>query len=205
MPKTSQIVVKYKKGGKSFEILCHGGTVEPFRNGKCQIDQCLIAEEIFSNASKFQKVKSSDLKKTFGTDDKMECIQMILSEGTFSLTKNELNEKIKQKRGEIINHINKYYHDSTKNPPIPHPVSRIEQALEQMKIKIDPHETTQNQLKLILKRLPDFLRVKPVGDPLLDKEMTRAKLGKMVVDKQKKNKDKRRTKENLKKISKEKC
>lgn len=167
----SQITVKHKKGGTQFEILCKGGTIVPYRQGKCSMDKCLLAEEIFKNASKFQKVKSSDLKKAFGTDDKNECLKIILSEGTFPLTKDEINKMIQEKKGEIINYINKYYQDPSTDPPTPHPASRIEQVLQQMQVKFDPHEPVQNQLKPILKKLPDHLRVKPVGAPLVEKEM----------------------------------
>lgn len=170
---SKQIIVKYKKNGNLFEVLCKGGTIEPFRNGKCNIEKCLVADEIFKNSSKFDKAKSSDLKKAFGTENKMECIHKILMEGDFPLTKDEINTKTKQKHDEIVNYIVKYYHDASKDPVIPHPQSRIEAVLQEMRIKIDPNDPVQNQLKPIIKKLPDFLRVKPVGAPIVEAEMMR--------------------------------
>ena len=158
-------IVRFKKGGNTLEVLTKPGTMKPYREGKMKIDQVLVAEEIFSNASKVQKAKNADLKKTCGTDNKSECIKMILDHGDFPLTKKELNDMVQGKRNEIVNYIQKYYYDPTKDPVIRHPISRIESVLNDMRIKIDPHEPINQQLKPILKKLPENLPVKPVNLP----------------------------------------
>ena len=107
----NNITDRFKKGGTTLEVLAKPGTMKPYREGKMKMDQVLVAEEIFSNASKFQKAKSSDLKKGCGTDNKAECLKLILDQGDFPLSKKEMNEMVQNKRNEIVNYIHKYYHD----------------------------------------------------------------------------------------------
>lgn len=160
------ITVRYKKGKDCFELICKPGSVKPYREGKQKnLDKVLLVELVFKNASKADKAKSSELKKVFGTDDQMECIKIILAKGTFPLTKTEIQEMIRQKEGEILNYMHKYYYDSTKNPPRPHPETRFKTALEQMRYKIDPHEPVDRQIKAIDKKIIDVLPVKRMPIP----------------------------------------
>jgi rRNA metabolism SBDS family protein len=162
---SKNLVVRYKHAGQTLEVLAKPNTMKPYREGKTTVDQVLAAEEIFSNASKFQKAKVSEFKKCCGTDSKEACFKIILDNGEFSLSKKEMNEMIDAKKAEIINYLHKYYHDPTKNPVIPHSISRLEIALNEMNIRIDPHLPLKNQLKPIVKKLPDILPVKPVNLP----------------------------------------
>ena len=162
---TNSIVVKYKDGKTQYEALVKPGSVEPYRNGKLGIDNVLMADVIFSNASKSDRAKDADLQNTFGTTDQMACLKVILDKGNFSLTKKEIQEKMEGKRREILNYLHKYYWDPTKTPPIQHPLTRIENALEVMKFRIDPYESVTQQLKAVIKQLPNHLPVKPMPRP----------------------------------------
>jgi len=161
----NNIVVRLKQNNVTLETLVKPGTMKPYREGKSKIENVLVAEEVFINASKFQRAKSSDMKKCCKTDDKIECLKMILDNGTFPLSKNELQEMVEGKRKEIVNYIHKYYHDPRGEIAIPHPVSRIESTLNEMKVRIDPHEPVRQQLKPIIKKLPEVLPVKPMNPP----------------------------------------
>lgn len=166
MPKkNTNTTVRYKRNGLTLEILVKPNTMKPYREGKLKKDTVLLTEEIFSNASKFQKAKNADLKKCCGSKDKNECLQLILDKGDFPLTKKELTEMVQVKRREIINYLHKYYQDPKQNPVGPHPVIRIENALDTMKVKIDPHTPANIQVRPIVKKLPEILPVKPVGVP----------------------------------------
>ena len=136
---SKNLVVKLKKGGSTFEVLCKPNSMEPYREGKLSLDKVLQIEEIFKNASKFDKVKNTDLKKAFGTDDKAACILTILQEGTYPLSKKEMTAKVEQKRREIVNYLHNYYQETLKDGSgtvRPHPVTRIEGVLKDMKVNI---------------------------------------------------------------------
>ena len=161
----NNLVVKLKKNGTTLEVLAKHGSMKPYREGKMKMDSVLAAEEVFSNSSKFQKAKNSEITKCCETDDKMEAIKKILDEGTFPLNKKELNEMTKNKRNEIIEYIHKYYHDSKSDPTVPHPKSRIDGVLDEMKVRIDPFQGRDQQIRAIVKRLPEFLPIKRMNPP----------------------------------------
>jgi ribosome maturation protein SDO1 len=164
--KTNSIVCKLKKNGNIYEILCKPGTINLYRQNKLGIDNTIISDEIFSNSSKFNKVTQASLKKDFGTDNKLECIKIILKDGVFPLTKEEITTLNDAKRKEIINYLHKYYLDPRVVPAIPHPESRLDTVLDQMKIKVDYNISLERQLRDILKFLPEFIPIKPVNPPL---------------------------------------
>jgi len=160
--KKQTLTVKLKKGKDQFEILCKpNGAIQKYRDGKLSADNTLITDDIFKNASKFLKVKSTDLKKSFGTDDSSICLKEILDHGSFQLTKNEINHLTNHKYKEITNFIHKYYLDPSPDIPRQHPVSRIENALKQLNPKIDLHINTDRQAREIAKKLPSFIPLKP--------------------------------------------
>jgi len=65
---------------------------------------------------------------------------------------------LKKKRNEIVNFIHKYYVDPRTRAP--HPRNRIENALEELKVRIDPNLSAKKQVKEIIKTLPEVLPVR---------------------------------------------
>ena len=165
MSNKQQLVVRYKKGGSSFDILVKPGSVEPYREGKKKLDDILIVSEVFSNSSKMSRSKSSELKKAFSTDNKMECIKIILEQGTYTLTKKEMQEKVANKRREIINYIHKYYYNPKTVPPTPYPLTRIETVFNEINYRIDITRGADRQAKEAVKSILDKLPLKPMGTP----------------------------------------
>ena len=161
----NNLVVKLKQNNITLEVLTIPGSMKSYREGNMKLESVLVVEEVFSNSSKFQKAKNTDLKKCCGVTDKMEAIKIILDQGTFPLNKKEMQEMVTHKKDEIINYIHKYYHDPRPEIVIPHPVSRIESALDNMKVRIDPFQSTDQQIREIIKRMPEFLPIKPMSPP----------------------------------------
>jgi ribosome maturation protein SDO1 len=175
---SKSLVVKLKKGNTTFEVLTKVGSMEPYRDGKLSLDRVLEVEEIFKNASKFDKIKSSELKKAFGSDNKKECILKILEEGNYPLSKKELQAKVQARRGEILNYLHKYYHEPLKDGTSrAHPITRLDSVLREMKVNIDPHMSAYQQIRLIVKQLPEFLPIKPINPPHLESFENRANGG----------------------------
>jgi len=161
----NNLVVKLKQNNITLEVLTKPGSMKSYREGTMKLESVLMVEEIFSNSSNFQKAKNTDLKKCCGVTDKMEAIKIILDQGTFPLNKKEMQEMVSHKKDEIINYIHKYYHDPRPETVIPHPVNRIESVLNDMKIRIDPFQTTEQQIRAIIKKMPEFLPIKPMSPP----------------------------------------
>ncbi len=150
-------VVKYQK----FEVLCKSGTIKKYREGKIgSIDNVILTDDIYTNSSKGDKAKNSDLVAAFGTDKVMDCIKVILDKGEFALTVAEKKEMVDQKRKEVINYIHKYFVDPKTN--YPHPVTRIENTFQELKIVIDPFIPAERQFLDIHKKLLGKLTLKKV-------------------------------------------
>lgn len=62
----------------------------------------------------------------------------------------------------LVNYIHSYYiNPQTKTP---HPVTRIENALDQLRIVIDADAPVDRQVKEIVKRLPEILPIRKQGE-----------------------------------------
>jgi ribosome maturation protein SDO1 len=144
---SKQSVVKYK----GLELLCKAETVAKYREGKLKADDCLLAEIIFKNASKADQASSSDLKKVFGTDNLDTSIKTMLDKGSFQLTKNELKEKVAQKRIKLCALLN----DTYVNPKnsLPYTITMWDSILTEYKITVDPDTPADSQMNDVKKKL----------------------------------------------------
>jgi len=171
--KAANTIVKYKVGKNQFEIICKPGTVQLFRDGKIGYDKVMQADVVFTNASKFLKAGDTELINSFETSNQEECIKTILIKGEFSLTKKEMQDKVDIKRRELLHLMHKHYHDPRSSPAIPHPEARLVAVLDEMKYHVDPFESCEKQLKVIDKKITDFIPVKRM--PLVESDYEEAK------------------------------
>jgi len=124
------------------------------------LDQVPYHDEIFKNVQKGERANKEELKAAFNSDEFLECFQVIVEKGEIQTTSDERKEKIDKKKREIVNYIHKYYVDPKNNTP--HPVTRIELALEELKVKVDPEASTSKQVQDVIKRLPEIMAIKKV-------------------------------------------
>jgi len=158
---TEYQVVKYKDGPNrmSFEIICKVGAPLLFRDGKeVNIENVLESDEVFKDFKKGVKASDSEIEVSFNTLDRMQVCRTILEQGEIQYTTEERRSFVEKKRNEIVNFIHKYYVDP--RTKMPHPIVRIENALEELKVRVDPHLSAKKQVKEIIKSLPEVLPVK---------------------------------------------
>lgn len=73
------------------------------------------------------------------------------------MSSQERREAVQKKRLEIVNYIHKYYKDpKTKRP---HPVIRIENALDEIKAKFDPDVATEKQANILVDKIVKVLPI----------------------------------------------
>lgn len=152
------VVVRLKKGKKQFEILVNHGTVEKYREGKLGWNKVAYVDQVYKNSSKGDRATTSDLKAQFKTNNIDECMQIIAKTGDLQLTSSDRKEKLEQRRKQILNHIHKYYIDPKTNKS--HPMTRIENALQQLKIKINMEQSVEKQVQTIVRKLPEALPIR---------------------------------------------
>jgi ribosome maturation protein SDO1 len=149
-------LVRHQIGGDKFEILVDPDKGLAYKKGELgEIRNALIVDTIFTDANKGEKASSEKLEKNYGTSDPIEVAKEMFEKGTFLLTAQQRHAMTEQKRKQIINIISKTYVDP--KTKLPHPVMRIENALETAKYHIDPFKEADEQVKDIVQALRSIL------------------------------------------------
>lgn len=151
-------LVRFKTAKHTFEVMTKPGAVLKYREGTVGYDNVLMSDMIFKNQAKAERAKTEDLKEAFNTENVEEIIKIILEKGELQLSAAERKEKVDRKRAEIVNYIHKYFIDPRNK--LPHPVTRIELALDELKIRVDGEIPAERQAQDVIKRLPDVLPIK---------------------------------------------
>ncbi len=145
--------------GEHFEILVNPEAALNFKLGKnVEPSQVIVVDQVFSDANKGLRVSSEKLKKYFNTDDQSKAALEILKRGELQLTQEQRRRLIEEKKKAIISIISKNYVDP--KTTLPHPPLRIEQAMAEAKVSIDPFIDPTEQTKTIVEKLRPILPLK---------------------------------------------
>jgi len=144
--------------GQRFEILVKPDEAFRFKEGeKIDIDEVLWTDTIYKDVRKGLKASPEALKRAFGTDDVVKIAEKILREGEIQLTEEQRRKMLEAKKRKIIAYIARNAIDPKTGKPIPE--SRIESAMEELRIGIDLYKPAEAQAVEIVKKLA---RVMPI-------------------------------------------
>lgn len=153
------IIASYEKNGKRFELYVDPDLAYMFKDGrKPDVKNILVAEEIYADAKKAEKAKAEDIQKIFGTSDIMNILEFILRNGEVQLTTEQRRKKIEEKHKQIVTILMREAIDPRTNAP--HTQYRIESALEEARIHVDPFKDVREQLDDIIKELRPIIPLK---------------------------------------------
>ena len=141
------VLARMEKGGKRYELLVDPEMVDGFKNDpdSVNIDDFLAMDEVFHDARGGERPTEEAIENTFGTQDILEIAKTILNKGSIQLTTNQRKAIVEKMRQKIIHHIHSQAVDpKTKSP---HPVTRIELALEESRYSVDPFKKLELQIK----------------------------------------------------------
>ena len=152
-------IARLTKDNEHFEILVKPDKALDYRTGKtARIAEVLAAEIIFADANKGTKVSEEQMNKAFETTDPLRIADEILKKGTLQLTTEQRRKMVEDKRKQVIDFISRQAVDPKTN--LPHPPLRIENAMEQIRYKIDAHKPVEEQARDIVKLLRPILPLK---------------------------------------------
>ncbi|MGC8993784.1 MAG: ribosome assembly factor SBDS, partial [Pyrobaculum sp.] len=152
-------VAKLEKGGEHFEILIDPDAALELKMGKpLGIDKVLVHEEIYKDAKKGLRASEQALKKVFGTSDVRKIAEIIIKEGEIPLTAEQRRRLIEEKKRQIIEWISRNCIDVRTKTPVP--PQRVENALEQARVSIDPFKSAEEQVQEILKEIQRIIPIK---------------------------------------------
>ena len=152
-------VIRFTHAGEKFEILVKPDPALDFKTGKISdLSKVLISDEIYSDSSKGTRVSGEKLQKAFQTQNASEIANIIMNKGSLNLTTDQRRHMVNEKRKQIIDHIAKTYVDP--RTKLPHPPLRIDQAIKDARISIDPDVKAEEQVKDIVEGLRSIIALK---------------------------------------------
>jgi ribosome maturation protein SDO1 len=154
-----QVTARITKDGERFEILVNPDAALNFKHGEeTAISKVLVVDTVFTDSGKGLRPPEDKLKKMFGTTDSYKIAEIILRQGELQLTKEQRLRLIEEKRKQIIAFISKNCIDPRSG--FPHPPLRIEQAMKQISIVIDPFKKGDEQARNVIEELRPILPIK---------------------------------------------
>ncbi len=153
------VIAKYSVGADQFEIFVDSDLAYDYITGKSTNPMLpLQAEEIFTDANKGERPSQEKIKKAFGTTDITKIAETILKRGTVPLTTEQKNRMTEEKRKQVAAMIARNSVDPRTNAP--HPLQRIENAMDQAKVQIDVFKSANEQVDAVVKKINVILPIK---------------------------------------------
>lgn len=150
------MIARLKKGEAHFEILVDPYAAADVIEGEdINITDHLAIDAIFIDAKKGTHAPEDLLTEHFDTNDVGTIATSILKHGNIQLTTEQRQKMQKNKKKRVIEHIAKNAMDpQTKTP---HPRQRIERAMEEAGVHIDPFKPVREQVKEAVNAIRPFI------------------------------------------------
>jgi len=156
---TDVTLVKYSFEGEKFEIMVKPDPALDYKLGKKKdISAVLISDDIYTDSGKGTRPSTEKLLKAFNTEDQTVIAEIILQKGDLNLTTDQRRKMIEEKRKQIVHFIAKTYVDPRTH--LPHPPLRIEQAMKDGRVSVDPQKNVDEQVKDIVEKLRSIIALK---------------------------------------------
>jgi len=152
------VIARYRRDNDHFEILIDPYKASDFLEGKqVNILNSLAIDAVFEDARKGEHASEESLENVFGTTNTEEIAKKILKKGDIQLT-TEQRRKIKEnKEKRIIESISRNAMDPKTKAP--HPRQRIELAIKQADVHIDPFKPVSEQVKTIVEKIRSIIPI----------------------------------------------
>jgi len=152
------VIARLKKGEEHFEVLVDPYAAADLIDGKdINVMQSLAIDEIFKDSKKGTRASEEPLQKIFGTQNVAEIAKQIILKGDIQLTTEQRHTMQKNKRNRIIDTIVKNAMDPKTKAP--HPRQRIELAMEEAGVHVDPFKPVSEQVKIIIETLRPIIPI----------------------------------------------
>ncbi len=153
------VIAKYEKEGLRFEIFVDSDMAFDYISGKGGDPLRIVnSNDIFKDARKGERQSPDKIQKIFGTTDITKVIDFILKHGDVPITTEQRNKFIEEKRKQIISIIATNSIDPRTNAP--NPPLRIENAMNEGKVGIDPFKSASEQVEDVVKKINAIIPIK---------------------------------------------
>lgn len=153
------VPARLKTHGATFEVLVDPDGALALRRGEdIKIEDILAVEDVFENASRGDRSAEDDLIKAFETTDVVTIADKIIRKGEISLTAEQRKQIIENKRRQVVEIIAR----NAINPQTkaPHPPARIDQAIKEAKVNIDPAKSADELVNIAMKAIRPLIPIR---------------------------------------------
>jgi ribosome maturation protein SDO1 len=160
IPLDRAVVARLESHGERFELLVDPEAAGRFRHGEegLELEDVVASLNVFENASRAERSSDEALKKVFHTASFEEIAPQIIRKGEIHLTAEQRRQMIVDKRKQVVAFIAR----NAVNPQtgLPHPPHRIEMAMEEARVNIDPFRHLDELVKDTVKALRPLLPIR---------------------------------------------
>jgi len=153
------VIARWETQGSRFEVLVDPQAVQDLKDGKTvDLADKLALDQVFKDAKKGDKISEEHLEKTFHTRNLAEIARQIVLKGEVQVTTEQRHNLQEAKRRQIVATIAR----NAMNPQTgaPHPPSRIEAAMVEAKVHVDPFRPVDAQVQEVLAKLRPLLPIR---------------------------------------------
>jgi ribosome maturation protein SDO1 len=153
------VVARWEKGGSRFEVLVDPVAVQALKDGRTvDLSDKLALDQVFKDVKKGDKISAEHLERTFHTRDLAEIARQIILNGEVQVTTDQRHELQAAKHKQIVATIAR----NAMNPQTgaPHPPARIEAAMLEAKVHVDPFRPADQQVEEIIAKLRPLLPIR---------------------------------------------
>ena len=152
-------LVRYSFEGEKFEIMVKPDPALDYKLGKKKdISAVLVSDEIYTDSGKGTRPSTEKLFRAFKTEDPTAIAEIIMQKGDLNLTTDQRRKMMEDKKKQIVTYIAKTYVDPKTH--LPHPPLRIEQAMKDGRVSVDPQKSVDEQVKDIVEELRSIIALK---------------------------------------------
>lgn len=153
------VTAKYVTHGEKFEILVDSELAWEYKLGKRNtLDNVLVSDIVYKDVNRGEKATASSLTKVFGTTDIRKIADEILKKGELPITAERRNKLIEENKRRIIDFIARNCIDTRTNAPVP--PQRVELAMNEAKVRIDPFKDPELQATEIIKQIKKIIPIR---------------------------------------------
>ncbi len=153
------VVARWETQGSRFEVLVDPTAVQDLKDGKpVDLADKLALDQVFKDAKKGDKISEEHLERTFHTRNLAEIARQIILKGEVQVTTEQRHQLQATKHKQIVAIIAR----NAMNPQTgaPHPPARIEAAMVEAKVHIDPFRPADVQVQEILAKLRPIIPIR---------------------------------------------
>jgi len=153
------VQARLKTHGRTFEVLVEPDGALALKKGEnVEMEKILAVDDIFENATRGDRCAEEDLLKAFGTTDVGAIAAIVIKKGEINLTAEQRKKFAENKRKQVVEFIARNaINPQTKTP---HPPARIEQAMKDAHVHVDPTKSVDELVNITMKAIRPLIPIR---------------------------------------------